>query len=97
MGIDPDTMDVHFINGVVKISENVANIEAEVAAINTRAPIAANGGEGPPLGRFVEVIAGHPIDAFVSTSVYLVLKNSLSAASWPTFSETRLLPHCFSK
>jgi len=32
MGIDPDTMDVHFINGVVKISENVANIEAEVAA-----------------------------------------------------------------
>jgi len=31
MGIDPDTMDVHFINGVVKISENVANIEAEVA------------------------------------------------------------------
>ncbi|MDA9504188.1 hypothetical protein XI09_05310 [Bradyrhizobium sp. CCBAU 11386] len=32
MGIDPETVDVHFINGVVKISENVANIEAEVAA-----------------------------------------------------------------
>ncbi|WP_445215758.1 AAA family ATPase [Bradyrhizobium sp. Pa8] len=32
MGIDPDAVDVHFINGVVKISENVANIEAEVAA-----------------------------------------------------------------
>ncbi|MDN5006159.1 AAA family ATPase [Bradyrhizobium sp. GCM10027634] len=31
MGIDPETIDVHFINGVVKISENVANIEAEVA------------------------------------------------------------------
>jgi hypothetical protein len=26
--------------------------------------MAAKGGEGPPLGRFVEVIAGHPIDAF---------------------------------
>ncbi|MGY3125998.1 hypothetical protein ACVWXQ_009935 [Bradyrhizobium sp. S3.14.4] len=32
MGIDPDAVDVHFINGVVKISENVANIEAEVSA-----------------------------------------------------------------
>ena len=45
----------------------------------------------------VEVIAGHPIDALVKTSVYFVLKNSLSAASWPAFRETRLLPHCFSK
>ncbi|UQD97330.1 AAA family ATPase [Bradyrhizobium japonicum] len=32
MWIDPETVDVHFINGVVKISENVANIEAEVVA-----------------------------------------------------------------
>ncbi|MCK1402340.1 AAA family ATPase [Bradyrhizobium sp. 4] len=32
MGIDPDAVDVHFINGVVKISENVANIETEVVA-----------------------------------------------------------------
>ncbi|QIO34652.1 AAA family ATPase [Bradyrhizobium sp. 1(2017)] len=32
MGIDPEAVDVHFINGVVKISENVTNIEAEVAA-----------------------------------------------------------------
>ncbi|MGY4598126.1 hypothetical protein ACVWXL_005872 [Bradyrhizobium sp. GM22.5] len=31
MGIDPEAVDVHFINGVVKISENLANIEAEVA------------------------------------------------------------------
>jgi hypothetical protein len=36
MGIDPDAVDVHFVNGVVKISENVANIEAEVAAKNLR-------------------------------------------------------------
>ena len=59
--------------------------------------MAASGGEGPPLGRSTEVMAGHPIDAFVKTSVYLVLKNSLSAASWPNFIETSFAPHCFSK
>lgn len=32
MEIDPDAVDVHFINGVVKISENAANIETEVTA-----------------------------------------------------------------
>lgn len=36
MGIDPDAVDVHFINGVVKISENVANIDAEVTAKNLK-------------------------------------------------------------
>ncbi|MGY4568091.1 hypothetical protein ACVWY5_001161 [Bradyrhizobium sp. USDA 3256] len=50
-----------------------------------------------PLGRSSEVIAGQHIEPFVNTPVYLVLKNSLSAASCPTFSETFLLPHCFSK
>lgn len=59
--------------------------------------MAAKGGEGPPLGRFTEVMAGQPIEALVNTSVYLVLKNSLSAASWPNFSETCFAPHCFSK
>lgn len=36
MGIDPDVVDVHFINGVVKISENFTNIEAEVTAKNLK-------------------------------------------------------------
>src|ERR1017187_7587450 len=47
----------------------------------------------PPLGRSTEVIAGQPIEAFVKTSVYLVLKNSLSAASCPALRETVSLPH----
>src|SRR5436305_6053567 len=62
-----------------------------------RVPIAAKGGEGPPLGRLVDATAGQPMEAFVRTSVYFVLKNSLSAASWPAFTDTCLLPHCFSK
>ena len=49
--------------------------------LNVVPSIAANGGDGPPLGRSSDVIAGHPIEALVKTSVYLVLKNSLSAAS----------------
>src|SRR4051812_42371902 len=64
---------------------------------SSRVPIAAKGGDGPPLGRSIDVIAGQPMEALVRTSVYLVLKNSLSAASWPSFSETFLFPHCFSK
>lgn len=63
----------------------------------SRAPAAAKGGEGPPLGRSSEVIAGQPMEELVKTSVYFVLKNSLSAASWPNLSDTFFAPHCFSK
>jgi hypothetical protein len=58
----------------------------------SRAPSAASGGDGPPLGRLTEVIAGHPSEALVKTSVYLALINSVSAASCPARSES-VLPH----
>jgi hypothetical protein len=57
--------------------------------------MAESGGDGPPLKRSSEVMAGHPIEALVRTSVYLVLKNSESAASCPNFSDTVLASHCF--
>src|SRR5450631_2630850 len=68
-------------------------VRLSVRFTRRRAPKAASGGEGPPLGRSTEVIAGQPIEAFVKTSVYLVLKNSLSAASCPALRETVSLPH----
>ena len=68
-----------------------------VMLTSSLAPIAAKGGDGPPLGKSRDVMAGQPKDALVNTSVYLVLKNSLSAASWPNLNVTVLAPHCFSK
>jgi hypothetical protein len=58
----------------------------------SRVPIVANGGEGPPLGKFCEKIAGHPSEALVKTSEYLAVMNSVSAANWPARSAS-LVPH----
>ncbi len=54
-----------------------------VTLARSRAPSAASGGDGPPLGISSEVIAGQPSEALVKTSVYLALMNSVSAASCP--------------
>jgi hypothetical protein len=53
------------------------SVKLSVRSALSRDPMAASGGEGPPLGMSTEKPAGQPKDALLKTSMYFAVMNSV--------------------